>query len=194
MTGAGVVGLLTGLFARHHGAANVVVADTTQERLAAAAALGLTALNETAVDVWRYCKERWHHGPSDRGADLVFQCRGVPGSLQTALRSLRPQGSVIDLAFYQDGAADVRLGEEFHHNGLTIRCAQIGRVPRGCGYSWTRERLARETVDLLSAYAAQVRAHLITDVVDLDQAPDLVFDLSNRRRHALQAVFRVHGQ
>ena len=25
----------------------------------------------------------------------------------------------------------LRLGEEFHHNGLSIRCAQIGRVPRG---------------------------------------------------------------
>ncbi len=52
-------------------------------------------------------------------------------ALHLALRLLRPQGTVIDLAFYQDGADAVRLGEEFHHNGLSLRCAQIGRVPRG---------------------------------------------------------------
>ena len=45
-------------------------------------------------------KTRWRHGPGDHGADLVFQCRGKPEALHAALRAVRPQGSVIDLAFY----------------------------------------------------------------------------------------------
>ena len=53
---------------------------------------------------------------------------------------------MVDLAFYQGGAPDLALGEEFHHNGLTIRCAQIGRVPRGTAHLWDRRRLAAETV------------------------------------------------
>ena len=132
--GAGVVGLLTGLFALHHGAASIAVADVSPARLEAAQALGFRAIDQTESEVWRHCKERWHHGPNDRGADVVFQCRGQAAELQTALRSLRPQGTVIDLAFYQGGALEVRLGEEFHHNGLAIRCAQIGRVPRGLSH------------------------------------------------------------
>ena len=36
VVGAGVVGLLTGLLARHHGAAEVVAVDVTPDRLAAA--------------------------------------------------------------------------------------------------------------------------------------------------------------
>ena len=102
VVGGGVVGLLTGLFALHHGAASVALADRTPQRLAAAARLGLIPLDEQAGETWRWCKERWRHGPKDRGADVVFQCRGQAAGLQTALRSLRPQGTVIDMAFYQD--------------------------------------------------------------------------------------------
>ena len=42
VTGGGVVGLLTGLFALAHGAAEVAVADPDPQRLAAAEGLGLT--------------------------------------------------------------------------------------------------------------------------------------------------------
>ena len=74
--GAGVVGLLTGLFARHLGAAEVAVVDVTPARLAAAAALGLEPVDEAAVDRGTWAKDRWVHGPGDCGADVVFQCRG----------------------------------------------------------------------------------------------------------------------
>jgi threonine dehydrogenase-like Zn-dependent dehydrogenase len=187
--GAGVVGLLTGLFARHHGAAEVAVVDPTAERLAAAARLGLTPLDETAVPSWQWAKERWVHGPADRGADVVFQCRGQASSLATALRCLRPQRTVIDLAFYQGGAEEVRLGEEFHHNGLGIRCAQIGRVPLGTDRAWDRRRLAAATVDLLMGRGEAVREALVTDVVPIEDAPGVVADIAARRRHALQVVF-----
>jgi threonine dehydrogenase-like Zn-dependent dehydrogenase len=189
VTGGGVVGMLTGLFARHHGAAEVVVADPTPQRRAAAAALGLEAVDDT--DAWQVVKDRWRHGPGDRGADLVFQCRGQAASLATALRGLRPQGRVIDLAFYQGGAPELRLGEEFHHNGLAIVCAQIGRVPRPLAGSWDRRRLAEETIALLAAHGPAVRRALVTDVLPLEEAPALLLDVAARRRHVLTAVFTV---
>ena len=187
--GAGVVGLLTGLFARHLGAAEVAVVDVTDARLAAADALGLVPVDEAAVDAAGWAKDRWVHGPADRGADVVFQCRGRGAALATALRMLRPQRTVIDLAFYQGGAAEVHLGEEFHHNGLGIRCAQIGRVPRRTVGRWDRRRLAEATLDLLQAHGAAVRRALVTDVVPVSDAPAVVADLAARRRHALQLVF-----
>lgn len=190
VTGGGVIGLITGLFAVQHGAANVAVADPTPERLAAARALGMTAIDERDTEAWRFCKERWFHGPSDHGADVVFQCRGQADALVTALRALRPQGVVIDLAFYQGGAPNLNLGEEFHHNGLSIVCAQIGRVPRGLADQWDRGRLARETVALLQAHGPAIRQHIITDIVPFDDAPRFVEELAARKRHALQAVFQ----
>lgn len=188
VVGAGVVGLLTALFARACGAASVVVVDPTAQRRAVAEALGLTALDPDGTDVAVTLKTAWRHTADDRGADVVFQCRGQASALHLALRLLRPQGTVIDLAFYQGGAEAVRLGEEFHHNGLTIRCAQIGRVPRGLAPAWDRERLSRETIALLHRDGEAIRRHLITAVVPFDQAPDLLADLGARRRQEIQAV------
>ncbi|MCE7986158.1 MAG: hypothetical protein DYG89_33695 [Caldilinea sp. CFX5] len=190
--GAGVVGQLTALFARHCGAANVVLTNRTPQRLAAAEAMGTNTLNETEIEPWRYCKEQWHHGRNDRGADLVFQCRAEPASLQMALRCLRPQGAVIDLAFYQGGAEAVRLGEEFHHNGLTIRCAQIGRVPRGLGHLWNRQRLAIETIDLLRTFTLEICDHLITDIVPYDNGPAFMTRMAQSYQpQVLQAVLAL---
>ncbi len=82
----------------------------------------------------------------------------------------------------------MRLGEEFHHNGLRLVCAQIGRVPRGLGHAWDRERLSRATVELLQVHGERVRRHLVSDLVPLPEAPALYADLAARRRSVLQAV------
>ena len=188
VTGAGVVGLITALFAKTHGAASVVVVDPTPARLAVAAALGLDTLDPTGADPAVHLKTAWRHAPGDRGADVVFQCRGQASALQLALRLLRPQGTVVDLAFYQGGAEDVRLGEEFHHNGLTVVCAQIGRVPRGTSGTWDRDRLSAETITLMRTEGQAIRKHLISAMVPFEEAPAFFDDLAARRRHDLQAV------
>jgi hypothetical protein len=191
VTGAGVVGLLTALWARHLGAQEVAVADATPARLAAAEALGLVPVEDAGGAAWRWVKDRWRHGSNDCGADVVFQCRGRASALVTALRALRPQGTVIDLAFYQGGASELRLGEEFHHNGLSIRCAQISRVPRGLANLWDRSRLAGETVSFLQGCGALVLEHVITDLVPFDEAPVFLAELAARERHSIQAIFEV---
>jgi NADPH:quinone reductase-like Zn-dependent oxidoreductase len=191
VVGAGVVGLLTGLFAREHGAEQVVVIDPTPRRREAAQALGLLALDPEAADPAVLLKTRWRHGPGDRGADVVFQCRGRTAALAMALRLLRPQGTVVDLAFYTDDGSALRLGAEFHHNGLGVRCAQIGRVPRGTAHLWDRERLSAETVALLRRHGPAIREHLVTDVVPLEEGPQLLADVVERRRHVIQAVLAM---
>lgn len=198
VVGAGVIGLFTALLAAEHGAAEVVVVDPDERRLAVASALGLGTLHDpdrsdgaSTDDPARTLKTRWRHGPGDHGADVVFQCRGRSFALGTALRVLRPQGTVVDLAFYTGGADDVQLGTEFHHNGLRVVCAQIGRVPRGSAPTWDRARLSRETVRLLRSRGDDVRAHLVTDVVDLEEAAALMTAVAARERHVLTAVFTV---
>jgi threonine dehydrogenase-like Zn-dependent dehydrogenase len=188
VTGAGVVGLLTALFAKSYGASSVVVLDPTPSRRNVAGALGLETLDPDAGDPAVTLKTAWRHTAADRGADVVFQCRGQASALHSALRLLRPQGTVVDLAFYPGGADEVRLGEEFHHNGLGLRCAQIGRVPRGLTPTWDRERLSAETIGLLRGHGEAIRKHLISAVVPFDEAPALLGDLAARRRQELQVV------
>jgi hypothetical protein len=191
VVGGGVVGLLTGLFARHHDAEEVVLVDPTPRRRAAAEGLGLGTLDPVDGDPALVLKSRWRHSPGDRGADVVFQCRGRATALASALRILRPQGTVVDLAFYTDDGSALRLGAEFHHNGLGIRSAQIGRVPRGTAHLWDRERLSAETIALLLDEGPLLREHVITDVLPLRDGPALLIDLAARRRHTIQAVLEV---
>ena len=179
--GAGVVGFLTALFAQRAGASEVVIADPSAFRRLRAETLGLVALTEAeAID---YAKSRW------KGADLVFQTRASGESLHNAMKALRPHGAVIDLAFYQGGADGVRLGEEFHHNWLSIRCAQIGRVPRGMEHLWDHERLGRETIGLLADRGAEIRQQLITHMVPFGEAPEFLRALVDERPEFIQIVF-----
>ncbi|TQN43127.1 threonine dehydrogenase-like Zn-dependent dehydrogenase [Blastococcus colisei] len=190
VTGAGVIGLLSALLAVRHGAAAMLVAEPSPERRAVAAALGLDSVDDADGAAWLEVKQRWRHGPGDVGADVVLQCRGHDVSLATALKALRPQGTVVDLGFYQAGAEAVRLGEEFHHNGLSVVCAQIGRVPRGMAGTWPRAALAAVTLDLLRERGQDIRTQLVTDIVPFDDGPQLLADLAARRRATLQAVLR----
>lgn len=191
VVGGGLIGLVTGLFARAHGAAEVLVLDPTPARLDAARALGLGALSTDevpGVETAALVKQRFAHAAGDRGADVVLQCRGQASALALALACLRPQGTVVDLAFYDGGADEVRLGEEFHHNGLGIRSAQIGRVPRGLAHAWDRERLSRETLDLLADHGGAVGERVLTDDVAFERAPQLLDDVSAHRRQVIGAV------
>jgi NADPH:quinone reductase-like Zn-dependent oxidoreductase len=189
ITGAGVVGLLTALFARLHGARSVVLVEPTQIRRQVAADLGLEVVDPHDADPAVMLKSRWRHGTGDRGADVVFQCRGQASALALALRIVRPQGTIIDLAFYPAGCEEVRLGEEFHHNGLGVRCAQIGRVPRGTSHMWDRDRLSTETLALLAAHGKDIAKHIITDYTPLSEAPQTLTRLAGSRHNGLQLVF-----
>lgn len=190
VTGAGLIGLVTGLLAACHGADEVVFVEEDARRRSLCEELGFEAL-DAAADPARVLKTRWRHGPGDHGADLVLQCRGRTRALATALRLARPQGTVVDLAFYTEGAGAVELGREFHHNGLHLVSAQIGRVPRGSAHLWDRHRLSRETVRLLEREGSRVRRHLVTDVVPLAEAPQLLLDVAAHRRHVVSAVCEV---
>lgn len=183
--GAGAVGLLTGLFARLHGAANILIADPSGYRREIAGRLGFRTADED--EAWRCCKDSWTHDSTDRGADVAFQCHAH----SVALRALRPQGTMIDMAFYQGGANHLRLGEEFHHNGLSIRSAQIGRVPRRLSFFWDRGRLARETLKLLRAEGRGILDHVVSEVVPFEEAPQFLSGLASNRRDFLQIVLRI---
>jgi hypothetical protein len=187
--GAGVVGLFTALMARWAGAAEVAVVDRAPDRLALAERLGLVPVSTVDGDAAVRLKQRWYSGvDGERGADFAFQCSGSDFLLNLALSSLRPQGTVIDLGFYQGGAPNVLFGEAFHHNGLRHICAQIRRVPRRLAATWDRRRLSLETIRFLRDCGAAVRDHLITHVVPFSQAQEIYDALDAGQPNLIQAV------
>ena len=65
-----------------------------------------------------------------RGADRVIELTGAYPALHQAIRVAGAGGTVIAAGFYQGPATALALGEEFHHNQVTLVSSQIGSLPR----------------------------------------------------------------
>ncbi|HSX32450.1 MAG TPA: zinc-binding alcohol dehydrogenase [Candidatus Saccharimonadales bacterium] len=190
--GAGMVGVLTGLFAKWAGAREVGIVDGIPERLEIAKKLGFKpflAKPTLALDV----KKHWHTAdPLDTGADIAFQCTGSDFLLHQAFSCLREQGTVIDMGFYQQGAAQVLFGKEFHHNRLRHICAQIGAMPRHQQQYWDRVRLAGETITFLQEYGDIIKEHVITHVLPFTKAQHAYDHLAERDPKMLQVILQAN--
>jgi NADPH:quinone reductase-like Zn-dependent oxidoreductase len=140
--GAGPVGLIVAQLAAASGAAEVHVVDRLASRLEVARTCALeTLLAAEGVDVARELKLRL----GAEGVAVAFECTGSTRALQEAIRTVRRRGRVVAVGFYQGEAAGLFLGDEFHHNGVEIRSAQIGNIHP----ARTLAELRREVLALL---------------------------------------------
>ena len=139
--GAGPVGLIVAQLAASSGASAVHVVDRIGSRLDIARARGLETIQAASgVDVARELKLRL-------GAEAVavaFECTGSTRALHDAIRVVRRRGRVVAVGFYQGEAAGLFLGDEFHHNGVEIRSAQIGNIHP----AWSMATLRARVIDL----------------------------------------------
>jgi len=136
--GAGPVGLIIAQLAAASGASAVHVVDRLASRLAIARSLGLeTVLSAEGVDVARELKL----GLGAEEIAVVFECTGSTRALQEAIRTVRRRGRVVAVGFYQGEAAGLFLGDEFHHNGVEIRSAQIGNIHPAWSMALLRARV-----------------------------------------------------
>jgi NADPH:quinone reductase-like Zn-dependent oxidoreductase len=162
--GAGPIGLITAQVARADGASEVYVVDRIASRLAFAEALGLEPIEAApGVDVAALLKRR--HGAE--GIPVAFEATGSVGALHDAIRVVRRRGLVVALGFYQGDAVGLRLGDEFHHNGIRITCGQIGNIHP----DWTWETLRSRTRDLAES-GDLVLGGLSRLVVPIERVPE----------------------
>jgi threonine dehydrogenase-like Zn-dependent dehydrogenase len=129
--GLGVPGQLVAQLARLNGA-DVIGVDGIERRRGLAVALGAeTALDPAAGDVADGIRTR----TDGRGADVSIEISGFAGALSEAIRATA-------------GAPELRLGEEFHHNRISVICSQISGVSRSLDHRWSELRLARTFIRL----------------------------------------------
>ena len=141
--GAGPVGLITAQAVRAMGASIVHVVDRVRSRLDVASTLGLSPVDGSNVDV--AAKLKTEHGAE--GIPVVWECTGSVDALHDAIRAVRRRGSVVAAGFYQGDSAGLRLGDEFHHNGVRILSGQIGNPHP----STDRQGLQRMTLDMVTS-------------------------------------------
>ena len=160
--GAGPIGLMTAQIVRAGSARPVVVVDRRSFRLEIARGLGLDVLHADAgMDVAATLKRRF----GADGIPVAWECSGAVSALAEAIRVVARRGLVIAVGFYQGGASDLRLGDEFHHNGVRLVSAQIGN-PHGAA---DRRQLQERALELI-ADGRLVAGGLPRDVVPVEEA------------------------
>jgi 2-desacetyl-2-hydroxyethyl bacteriochlorophyllide A dehydrogenase len=147
--GQGVIGLLATQILVSQGC-RVLAVDTNAHRLELAAAFGATPMpagsgneGDLALAV------REHTGGA--GPDRVIELTGAYPALHQAIRVAGVGGTVVAAGFYQGPATALALGEEFHHNRVTVVSSQIGSLPVSLRERWSRERLHACVVHLCAA-------------------------------------------
>jgi (R,R)-butanediol dehydrogenase / meso-butanediol dehydrogenase / diacetyl reductase len=96
VVGAGPVGLLIALLARHAGARDVVVAERAAQRQEHARALGFEVLPADVPDPAVALRER---GDGDL-PDVVFDCAAAPAVARLVTRVVRPRGRIVVVGSY----------------------------------------------------------------------------------------------
>ena len=99
--GAGPLGLCHLVKARLLGCGKLVAIDLFESRLELASLLGATlVLNASVLDPAELVARVVEH--TDRGADVVHDCSGVPETFVTALRMVRSGGVVVESGAFVD--------------------------------------------------------------------------------------------
>lgn len=183
--GQGVIGLLATKLATLSGG-RVTAVDTLSKRLAQATAFGAEHVVDALRDGGAGEEIRRLTGG---GTDSAIELSGTDRALHEAVRSVVVEGLVAASGFYQGGAGNLRLGEEFHHNRVRIVASQISGVPVGLGTRWDQPRLIRTVMRLILDGAIDVDA-LISDVVPAQKVPEVFDRLDAGDPQILQAILR----
>ena len=179
--GQGVIGLLATQLLISMGC-QVLAVDTMPARLRLAEQWGAVAFNAREGDL---AVNVFGHVPD--GVDRVIELSGSYSALHQAIRIAGPGGTVVAAGLYHGPIGALALGEEFHHNRVTLISCQIGGVPSHLQGRWTRERL-HETVMKLCVQGRLDPLPLVSHVIDAHDAASAYALLDAPRDDLLQVI------
>jgi 2-desacetyl-2-hydroxyethyl bacteriochlorophyllide A dehydrogenase len=183
--GLGTFGLLTVQLAGLSGAGWIAAVDPIAGRRDLARAFGA----DCTIDPGRCDAGREIKLAADGcGVDVAIEFSGRYAALQQAMRSARLAGTVVAAGFYVGSAgSDLRLGEEFHHNRLTLVGSMSGWGAPHREPGWDRRRLRTTALDLLARGRLDVD-DLLTHRVPFERAAEAYELIDGRPEETLRVV------
>lgn len=182
--GLGVVGQMIAQLARLSGA-RVIGVDLIEKRLELARSLGAIerGFNPRDGSPAELIKEL----TNGRGADVTIEVSGSAQALNEAVRATAYSARVVVLGFFPGDAQGLLLGEEFHHNRISLVCSQISNVDPALSYRWDRIRLIHTIMELQAKGSLNLRP-VITHIIPFEQAAQGFQILDETPDQALQIV------
>ena len=153
--GAGPIGLSTLIWARARGASAVVVSELAPGRTELAMKLGASAVvNPTESDPADAVKSI-----TGRPPEIVFECIGVKSTLGAAINMVGRHGQVVV------------IGVCLEADSIFPLSCVMKEVQINFALAYTRAEF-QQTIDAISSGAIDPMP-MITDVIDVDQVPDM---------------------
>ena len=182
--GLGTLGLLAVQLARLSGAGWIAAVDPIARRRELAEAYGADrTLDPGRCDAGKEIKL----AAGREGVDVAIEFSGSYAALHHAMRSARLGCSVVAAGFYVGSGSDLRLGEEFHHNRLTLVGSMSGWGAPSRAAGWNRRRLRQTALDLLVREELDV-AELITHRFPFERAAEAYELVHERPEETLRVV------
>ncbi len=189
--GLGAIGLLAVQMCRLDGIQTVVGVDPDPHRRKLALGFGATHVLDPADEPALGLRIRELN--EGRGVDVAIEVSGSDRGLQGALAAAGLGGTVVAAGFYHGGAANLRLGEEFHHNRLSLIASAGGwGAPDRHAPMWDRRRVMDTATHLL--YTGRVSVDGMLDRrFRFDQAPAAYRWLDEHPQGAVKVAL-VYGE
>lgn len=178
--GQGLVGLLVTQFVSQTAAQHIITVEKIPERRSMSLQMGAhNSIDPDDGDVALQVREY----TDGRGADVVIDVSGSYAALHEAIRTAAPDTTVIAMSWYggTPGGA-LHLGDEFHHNRITIKCSQVGGIAPELSATHSLTRRAKQVIDSFEALNLE---NLLTDYIPFPQAQE-AYELVDR--HSDQTI------
>lgn len=165
ITGAGPIGCLVLLAARHAGAAQIVIVDLADEPLAVAAKLGADETINVARDVATL--EAYQ---LDKGYfDVTIECSGSPRAVESAIDATRAAGTVVQVGFPPAGE------HSFPFNKALVKEIDYrGSFRFHEEFDWAIDFLSKGRIDV---------SPLLTGIYKIDDANTAFLAATDRSQH-----------
>lgn len=172
VVGFGLVGSLVARLAQMIPATNVVVADTSPDKLELAKALGFNAA---------------HPGEIKGNYDLAFNTSASGAGLQVAVNQVGFEGRVIELSWYGVRNTVLELGGSFHVERKQIISSQVSNLPPEKRGRWDYKRRKQVAFKLLED---PIFDKHITEEVPFGELPAFFEELRFGKKNPLGAVVK----
>lgn len=175
VSGAGPIGLLTGMFAKQMGAQEVFISDINEKRLETAKLFGLTPVNPLKQNFEKVVKA----ATDGEGCDVFFECSGSEAASMTMTDVTRVHGTICMVAVHKKAHLVNLQGLNFKEQTL------VGtRV-------YTKQEFS-QAVDYLPQIQNELEK-IVTHIVSLKESPQ-VFDMIRDPQSATAKVVVTIGE
>lgn len=160
VVGAGALGLMTAMILSRMPGADVTLVDVLTERGDIAAQLGVkfACVKDAPVD-----------------CDLAFHTSATAAGLATAMETLGPDATLVEMSWHGAGETPVALGGAFHARRLRLQSSQVGALPPARRPRWDHRRRLALALALLADPRLDALITAEVDFADLPRAlPDIL--------------------